>query len=130
MTHPRARHLLPLALGMTLLLTGSKSAHAQEAAPCEVCVSRAVVERCADDARQVDAARGRVVACQRQVDAAAGATAELRAQIDALRAMQRAEEERRARQVEELERRPRWRTVVVVGVTALVVGAVTWEVVR
>lgn len=124
-------HQLPLILAITIAsLAGLRSAHAQEAPACEVCVSRAVVERCADDARQVDAARGRVVACQRALDAEGGATAVLQAQLDALRAMQRAESERHRAQVEELERRPRWRTVVVVGVTALAVGAVTWGVAR
>lgn len=128
MTHPRP--LLPLMLVITIAsLAGWSPAHAQEP-PCEVCVSRAVVERCADDARQVDAARARVVACQRQVDAAAGATAELRAQIDAIQRLHAADAARHAREVAALETRPRWRTVAVVGVTALAVGAVTWGLVR
>lgn len=122
---------LPLLLMLTLTSLPAGLSHARASEPpCEVCLSRVAVERCATDARQVDATRARLVTCQRALDAEGGATAVLQAQLDALRAMQREAVERHARQVEELERRPRWRTVVVVGVTALVVGAVTWEVAR
>ena len=125
------RHHLPLLMMLILMssLAGLSHARASEP-PCEVCLSRAAVERCATDARQVDATRARLVTCQRALDAEGGATAVLQAQLDALRAMQRAEAERHRAQVERLERRPRWRAVVVVAVTALVVGAVTWEVAR
>jgi len=125
----RALHPLHLLAIMTLSLAGLRSAHAQEP-PCEVCVSRAVVERCAEDARQVDAARGRVVACQRQVDAAAGASAELRAQLLALRAAHEAEAAVRREEIAALSKRPRWRAVVIGVGAGLVAGAVVWELAR
>jgi len=123
-------HLLLLLVITSLSLAGLSPAHAQEAPACEVCVTRRVVERCAEDARQVDAARGRVVACQRQVDAAAGATAELRAQIEAIQRLHAADAARHAREVAALEQRPRWRTVAVSATLALVMGGVAWELVR
>lgn len=87
-------------------------------------------ERCERDAREIDATRARLRTCQRARDGDGGASAELRAQIDALHAVQRAEAARHAREVAELERRPRWRTVAIVAGAGVLIGVAVWEVAR
>lgn len=121
-------HLLALMIS-TISPVGLRVARASDP-PCEVCLSRVAVQRCAQDAQTIDAHRRRTVECQRALDASAGASAELRAQIDALHAVQRAEAARHAREVAELERRPRWRHVAIGVGAGVIVGVAVWEVVR
>ena len=128
------RHLLTLLLiAVSTILPATWSLARANEPPCEVCLSRVAVQRCAEDARQIDAHRRRTVECQRALDASAGASAELRAQIEVLQAVQRAEAQRHAREVAELEKRPRWRTVALVGGAGLLAGAAgvaLWQAVR
>lgn len=119
-------------LGCAIWMSAPNVAAAEEPA-CEVCVPRRVLAQCAEDAEQVDDARMRMVTCQRALDARTGASAELMAQLDAMRRLQAAEAARHARVVAELERRPTWRTVALVGGASLLAGAAgvaLWQVTR
>lgn len=128
MTSPRtsrASLLMMISMpGLALSMTAPRVAVAEEpATPCEVCVTRRVLVQCRDDAQRVDGLTQRVVSCQRQVDAQTGARDELARQMADVQAAVRAQEQLHAQRVAELERRPTWRMVVIVGGAGVVAGA-------
>ena len=136
MIHPRrAPRLLLLPLMAALLtslpgLTIARDACASEPPPCEVCMTQRAVERCAQDAVQVDAARADAVRCQRQLDAQAGREEALRAQLEEDRARAEAAYRAQVQAEQEVARRPRWRAVVIGVAAGVVGGAVAWELIR
>ena len=93
-------------------------------------MTQRAVERCAQDAVQVDAARAAAVRCQRQLDAQAGREEALRAQLEEDRARAEAAYRAQVQAEQEAARRPRWRAVVIGVAAGVVGGAVAWELIR